>query len=306
MSSDRDDDTNAPGPDDDRDEVSVDRMFDDAVAHRLEATDLETQAADACRRMKGRGRSAEEKKEVRYRRNRFLIFWSAVVVAVVLSVSFFQGANLFNTGTATLNRGEHLIPFLLCFVGVALFVMNTARRKGDDWEFGRYYGDQAYRVAQAFGYLLVVWWAWASAVNVDVQGTSLPPNILGFLVGLFILRVERAMEGLGDKFEEALKAVLPRAIAYQTAEERKRNQLRGMYRIEDILSEWKGIRPQMDDLGARDMIDRAFDRAVEDAHGEDPEKARQSVEEVGRLFDDVRRRAGEVLMPIEDLLGPPG
>jgi len=204
------------------------------------------------------------------------------------------------------NRWEYLIPYLLCFVGVALFVMNTARKKGDDWDFGQHYGDHAFRVAQAFGYLLVVWWAWASIAGAEIAGTSLPPNILGFMVGFFILRVERAMEGLGDKFEEMLKAVLPRAIAYQSTEDRKRYQLRGMYRIEDILSEWKAIRPQIDDLGARDMIDRAFDSAVDAAHGEDPEKARQAVEEVGRLFEDVKRGVGEVLVPIEDLLGPSG
>ena len=33
-----------------------------------------------------------------------------------------------------------------------------------------------------------------------------------------------------------------------------------MYRIQDVLSEWKGIRPRIDDLGARDMTIALFDR----------------------------------------------
>ena len=42
-----------------------------------------------------------------------------------------------------------------------------------------------------------------------IDGTYLTPNIMGFMVGLYIPRVERTMGGLGEKFEEALMAILP-------------------------------------------------------------------------------------------------
>ena len=42
---------------------------------------------------------------------------------------------------------------------------------------------------------------------------------MGFLVGLYILRVERTMGGLGEKFEEALMAILPKAASYTVREE---------------------------------------------------------------------------------------
>ena len=52
-----------------------------------------------------------------------------------------------------------------------------------------------------------------------IDGTYLTPNIMGFMVGLYILRVERTMGGLGEKFEEALMAILPKAASYAVREE---------------------------------------------------------------------------------------
>ena len=42
---------------------------------------------------------------------------------------------------------------------------------------------------------------------------------MGFMVGFYILRVERTMGGLGEKFEEALMAILPKAASYAVREE---------------------------------------------------------------------------------------
>ena len=147
-------------------------------------------------------------------------------------------------------------------------------------------------------------WAYnaAAADKVDAVATAFSPNILGFLVGLFILRVERAMEGLGDKFEEALTAILPRATQYVSAEERRRQQLKMVYKVDDIATQYDVLRSQLDDRAARDRFDQVLDEAQGAVGGEDPEKTKAAINKLIREFDDVKKSAGEVLVPIEDLL----
>lgn len=178
----------------------------------------------------------EEKKETAAkssRRNWFLFWTSLAVVLIIVPLSVIYGDEFFGTSTTGAQAAgaapaqSYLIPYLTCLAGVLLFIMGTARSKGDDWDLGRYRGEHACRVAQAFAYLFVVWWAWSKlSAGGELQGTYIRPNILGFLVGFFILRVERAMDGLGGKFEEMLFAILPRAARYTVVEERKRQQVR--------------------------------------------------------------------------------
>lgn len=197
----------------------------------------------------------------------------------------------------------YLLPYLTCLAGVFLFIMGLARQKGPDWDWEKYHGEHYYRVAQAFAYLLVVWWAYTAAIGETVTGTLLRPNILGFLVGLFILRVERAMDGLGEKFEELLFAILPRAAGYRLVEERRRSQVRATYRLADIDAQWETLRGQISDQGAKDTFDEALRIANSVASGSDPDTAREAIQELSRVFEDVKATAGDVVIPVEELLG---
>lgn len=246
-------------------------------------------------------------------RNWFLTALAAAVIIILVSISLVQGPVLFASATAPdtagalpgglLARMQYLIPYLTCLAGVLLFIMNTARSKRDEWDGSAYFGEHAYRVAQAFAYLFVVWWAWAKLEDDPLlKGTYIRPNILGFLVGFFILRVERAMDGLGDKFEEFLMALLPRAARFEVAEERRRLQVRASYRLTDIATQWEALRPQIADQGARDRLDDAMTRAQKIALDADPDRARHAVDELDRMFQDVRSTVGDVLVPVEELL----
>jgi len=255
----------------------------------------------------------EEKKETAAKssqRNWFLFWTSLAVVLIIVPLSVIYGDEFFGTSTTGAQAAgaapaqSYLIPYLTCLAGVLLFIMGTARSKGDDWDLGRYRGEHACRVAQAFAYLFVVWWAWSKlSAGGELQGTYIRPNILGFLVGFFILRVERAMDGLGGKFEEMLFAILPRAARYTVVEERKRQQVRAGYKLTDIATQWEVLCTQLGNEEAIEVFEDRLKTAIELAAGSDPEKARLAADEVGRLFERLKAEAGEILIPVDALVG---
>ena len=242
-------------------------------------------------------------------RNWFLFGVSLVVILIIVPLSVIYGNEFFGppaNGAAVqaTPAQSYLIPYLTCLAGVLLFIMGTARLKGDDWDLGRYWGEHSYRVAQAFAYLFVVWWAWSKvAEDGGLEGTYIRPNILGFLVGFFILRVERAMDGLGDKFEEMLFAVLPRAARYTVVEERKRQQVRAGYKLTDIATQWDVLSTQVGNEAAKEGFEAKLKDALELAAGADPEKARHAADEVSRMFERLKAEAGEILIPVDELIG---
>ena len=199
---------------------------------------------------------------------------------------------------------QHLIPYTTCLAGVLLFIMGTARAKRDDWDLDRYWGEHAYRVAQAFAYLFVVWWAWSKVAGDSdggLSGTYIRPNILGFLVGFFILRVERAMDGLGDKFEQILFAVLPRAAKYTLYEERRRQQVQAGYRLSDIVTQWDAIAAQIGNEEVKAEFEQKLEAALEATTGSDPEKARRRAARVSRMFEQLKSEAGWDIVAVDDL-----
>lgn len=246
-------------------------------------------------------------------RNRFLGLASLLVVTIILSLSLWSGDQFFAADGASSvpsDRGAFgaywlfAIPYLTCLAGVLLFIMGTARMKGDDWDLTKYWGEHTYRIAQAFAYLFVVWWAWARVPEGGgLEGTYIRPNILGFLVGFFILRVERAMDGLGDKFEEVLFAVLPRAARYTVIEERKRQQVRAGYKLTDISTQWDVLAAQVGNEAAKQDFEERLKRAIDLAGGSDPEKARHAADEVTRYFERLKAEAGEILVSVDELIG---
>ncbi len=127
-------------------------------------------------------------------------------------------------------------------------------------------------------------------------------HILGLLVGLFILRVERAIEAMGEKFEEALSTILPGAVSL-SGPEKRRSHLKAASDVRDLEAQWHVLRPRIPDLGARDKIDAALEAARNVNEGRDSAKARVAATELSRLFDDVRASAdGERWVTWESLM----
>lgn len=233
-----------------------------------------------------------------WQRHVFMCILSTIIVITVIYVSYEYSVAIYEVDAKSF---ESLIPFVTCLAGVLLFIMGISRRKRGDWAFRKYWGDYCYRIAQAFAYLFIVLWAWAKWGN-KVEGANIPPNILGFLVGFFILRVERAMESLGEKFEEVLMSVLPRSVTYVTVQEKRRQQLRDTYKLEDIATQYEALRPIIEDEAVRERIDKKMAEATEAAGGENPEETKRRINEVLRHFEDARQAMSESVVPLEDLI----
>lgn len=244
-----------------------------------------------------------------------MLVFSAIIIGVVLWTSGEFGTELFgNVGHGVEPKEEfeeeYLFPFLMNLAGVLLFIMNTARRKQERWELRRYWGDHCFRVAQSVAYLFIVMWAMATVQRQDDPLASngfnplgYPPSIIGFLVGFFILRVERAMEGLGDKFEEVLMAVLPRAASYMTREETRRRTLKSAFQLDDIIVQYQAIRPQVANPALCTRMDELLDEAEEAASKGDPEATQKANATVMRFFEELKKSAGEMLVPLDEVLG---
>jgi len=241
-------------------------------------------------------------------RHIFMLVLSVLVVGMVLGISWRNGKALFNAdGTADEAWfGNVLLAYLAGVAGVLIFIMNIARKKREKWAWRDYWGDHVFRVAQTVAYLFVVMWAWAQAADTNVAAGDVPPVIVGFLTGLFILRVERAMEGLGVKFEEVLMTVLPRSFSAISAAERQRQQTRALYKLDDIVTQYEAVRPNIDDLGAREKLDGLLNEAQATLDGEEPEAAKTAIESLAREFEIAKRTQGDMLVPLEELLGTAG
>jgi hypothetical protein len=269
--------------------------------------------------------------KLKYWRHIWMTALSLIVVFIVLTFSFYKGEEIFcydaagaaeagrsilkacnppegaPTGTGVFGlrgdpRTDFLLPYAVNLAGVLLFILATARKKGEEWSLGDYWGAHVFRIAQSAAYTFLILWAWPKLGADEAVPQRLGPYVLGFLVGLYILRVERVMEAFGEKFEEVLAAILPRSLRFTTAEERRRQQLRAVYRLDDIVAQWEAIRPQIDDPGARVRVDELIAAAQEAQQGDEPEKAQEITTELSRQFEEAKRSAGEVLMRVEDLV----
>jgi hypothetical protein len=234
-----------------------------------------------------------------WHRHAFMIGTSAIIILAVITVAVKYSETFYGEETA---GREALVPFGTCLAGVLLFIMGVSRRKRAKWSLREYIGDYCYRIAQAFAYLFIVLWVW-SGVRSGVELTRVPPNIIGFLVGFFILRVERAMESLGEKFEEVLMSIFPQSVTYMTRQERRRQMLRDTYKLEEVTTKYEAMRPLIENEAVRQQMDTEITEAMEAAGMEDPEETNRKIAELSRHFDDARQAVGESIVPLEELLG---
>jgi hypothetical protein len=238
-------------------------------------------------------------------RHIFMAAVSAVIAGAILWAAYTYGDQLYESTPGTPeapNRGVYLMPYLLNLAGVLLFILNTSRQKRERWRARDFWGDHAFRIAQSFAYNFVVLWAWASQ-SAELVSSQWGPNIVAFLVGLYILRVERAMLGLGERFEEILAVILPRSLAHLSAVQKREQQLRGNYKLQEIAAQYDAVRSQVSDRGAQRMMDKCIDEAVEAAAGDEHGRAQKKIAELARNFEEFKKSAGETLIPLDDLLG---
>jgi len=205
-------------------------------------------------------------------------------------------------GLFSLKNLSFLEPYLTNLAGVLLYILSVARQKKRAWNFRGHLGGHAFRVAQSMAYLFLILWAWPAIGSQKVVTDRLGPHVLGFLVGLYILRVERVMRSLGERFEDILASALPMALDYEAPGDKAGKKLRTTVKLEDLETQWEALRPQVADPGAQAHVDQRI-AAIRKARAEEDEpEADRLSRELFPIFEEVKRRAGEVLVPIDELL----
>lgn len=199
-------------------------------------------------------------------------------------------------------RWGFLAPYLTNLAGVLLFILSVARSKGRKWSFEDYLGAHAFRIAQSMAYLFIVLWAWPSVGSQEVVTARLGPHLLGFLVGLYIIRMERVMASFGERLEDILSTALPQSLDYEPPGARARRRLRTTVKLDDVVTQWEALRPQVDHPGARERIDELIAEVQKAGRAGEQEKAQALASQLFGYFEEIKRTAGEVLVPIEDLL----
>jgi hypothetical protein len=113
-----------------------------------------------------------------------------------------------------------LMPFISTLVGVTFYVLYNVRKRRDRFDT-KYLPDYVFRAAQAvvYVYAILAIFNFTLAAGDDQALLRWPTNLIGLFVGMYILHLERAIEGLGYRFEEILTAVLGRSLALPTRRE---------------------------------------------------------------------------------------
>ena len=114
-----------------------------------------------------------------------------------------------------------LVPFVSTLVGVTFYVLYNVRKRRDRFDV-KFLPDYTFRAAQAVVYLYAIlgMFHYLRSEGEEQALLEWPPNLIGLFVGMYILHVERAMEGLGYRFEEVLTSVLGRSLSIPTRREK--------------------------------------------------------------------------------------
>lgn len=179
---------------------------------------------------------------------------SLSAIASLAIIAFIVGCAAFDL-LVGIPPEKQWIPFATCLVGVTLYVVSSVKKRRERFDYA-YLPDYFYRAAQAVVYL----YATLAVMQLDTTPGALsnwPPNLVGLFVGLYIPHVEKAIEGFGQRFEEALTAVFGRSLAAPTSREKDiqyvqlEGRVRDIQRAAEILASQRGGDAVVDGLRTR-------------------------------------------------------
>ncbi len=199
---------------------------------------------------------------------------------------------------------EEWLPFLSALVGVTLYVMSEARTRRDRFE-AKFIPDYFYRMAQAMVYLYVILSVYTSLQDQTYDLTRWGPNVTGLLVGMFILHVEKAMEGFGQRFEEVLAGVLPRSLTAKTSREKQMDLLRADHKFQDIQSQAATLSALVPDPGIRAKLLERLSKVksrIEEGKETDLKGIQDEVEALAWEFEQLKIAARHEEVTMSELL----
>jgi len=233
--------------------------------------------------------------------------WASTAVTLgILALAYQEQLLLLKKGQS------QWLPFASALIGVSLYFMSTAKTYRDNWQL-RYLPDYCYRAAQAVVYVYIVLaimgqegWGLADGppqVPPIPDFSHWPPNLIGLVVGLFILHVEKAVEGFGQRFEEALTAVLGRSLTARTSREKQIARLRDEQTFSEIERQAELLASQLRSPGAREAIQRRLATVGALVRTGSPEELRQEVEKLSWEFEQIKVALREDSQTVAEILG---
>ena len=225
------------------------------------------------------------------------IIVSAVLITAILWLALEEKMPLFG------DRTDQWLPFTASIVGVLLYVMSSAKTRRERFDL-KYLSDYFFRGAQAVVYLYIILGFMAQNTQ-QIASTSFKdwsPITIGLFVGLFIPHVEKAMEGFGQRFEEALAAIFPRALTSKTSRERQLERLRSETKFQEIQTQAEGLLSQYrgEEVGA------AFQQRLKEVQttirNKDDDGITDQVRDLAWDFEKIKQAVREEELTMEDIL----
>jgi hypothetical protein len=185
-----------------------------------------------------------------------------------------------------------LVPLVSALVGVTFYVLYNVRKRRDRFDM-TYFPDYTFRAAQAVVYLYAILAIFGFMRAEGDQQALLrwPPNLVGLFIGMYILHVERAMEGLGYRFEEVLTSVLGRSLSLPTRREKDVQLVQAEGRFREIQKQAELLAAEAGPPAVVEGLKERF-RHVSDAIGERDHDS--AIKEVGELSLDFERAKHEL------------
>ncbi|MCP4546299.1 MAG: hypothetical protein GY835_07525 [bacterium] len=228
--------------------------------------------------------------------------WPTIIVSSTIMVTIMTLA-VQNKMPMLKGHAGQWLPFVFTIVGVLLYIMASAKTRRERFD-RKFLPDYFYRGAQAVVYLYIILSFLASGDNTGTVSTfeSWSPNTIGLFVGLFILHVEKAMEGFGQRFEESLAAIFPRALTSKTSREKQLERLRSETRFQEIKTQAEGMVSQF----RNDKIAAAFQirlREVEATlRSKDDDGIKDEVSQLAWEFESIKKAMREEELTIDEIL----
>ena len=137
----------------------------------------------------------------------------------------------------------------------------------------------------------------------DKDFSSWPPVLVGLMIGLFILHVEKAMEGFGERFGEALSALLGRSLEGKTPRERQMDRIRDEKKLDEIRQQAELMASQAPGGAVLKGFQKRIEEVTDICRDGEPNAIHDAVTKLAWDFEQVKVALREETTTVAEILG---
>lgn len=191
-----------------------------------------------------------------------------------------------------LPRDGQVVPLISSLVGVTFYLLYNVRKRRGRFDLA-YLPDYLFRAAQAvvYVYAILAMFDYLRSEG-EAAGQALlrwPPNLIGLFVGMYILHVERAMESLGYRFEEALTGVLGRSLSLATRREKDIQFVQAEGRLREMQKQAELMAAETGPSALVEGLKQRFRQASDAIAERDDDSAVKEIAELSLDFERTKR-----------------